>query len=87
MIVNHYHYGLWILVDIISEEAERAKNEEKNDSGRELRLDLLRKIREFAALLFWTFDEAKGKVVPLPKQIMGFENVDTTSNIPEDTDP
>jgi hypothetical protein len=81
------YLSLW---DPIIEQAERVKGEEKKDNNsriaRELRLELLAKLRVLASLLFWRFDNAEEKIVPLNKQIVQYEIVDTTRDIPEETE-
>jgi hypothetical protein len=77
--------------DPIVEQAARVKAEEKKDEhsrvAKELRLELLTKIREIASLLFWRFDDAEGRIVPLNKQIVAFDIIDTSKEIPEGEAP
>jgi hypothetical protein len=76
--------GFLTLWDTLVKDGERLKNEEKKDQNsrvsKELRLSLLRKIRELAKLVFRSPGE-DGAVGPFANKITTFEVMDTATTI------
>jgi hypothetical protein len=83
--------GYTLAWDELVQLGERVKNEEKKNTeakiAKELRLLLLKKIRDLCNIVLYRFDARQGIAVPNKKKITGFVIVDTSAEIEMPIDP